>query len=55
VEEEISIQVPGAEILLWPVDDPYGGPPEDYARAVVDIDAHVRRFVDGLRAQVAKR
>jgi protein-tyrosine phosphatase len=50
VEEEISIQAGNVDVLLWPVDDPYGGPPEGYARACAEIESHVRRFVEALRS-----
>lgn len=51
VEEEIAILAGDVPVLLWPVDDPYGGPPEGYARALAEIETHVRDFVDLLRAR----
>jgi protein-tyrosine phosphatase len=51
VEEEIAIQAGDLPVLLWPVDDPYGGPPEGYARAFSEIESRVRVFVDELRAR----
>ena len=55
VEEEIAIQVGNLPVVLWAVDDPYGGPAEGYRRALHEIDAHVRRFVDELRERHAVR
>jgi protein-tyrosine-phosphatase len=55
VEEEIAIQVGEVPVVLWPVDDPYGGPPQEYRRALQEIDTHVRHFVDGLRERRAVR
>lgn len=47
VEEEIGILAgDDLPVLLWPVDDPYGGPEAGYARALDEIEAHVRRFVE---------
>jgi low molecular weight protein-tyrosine phosphatase len=53
VEEEIGIQVGEVAVELWPVDDPYGGPPEGYRRAFEEIEAHVNRFVGELRERSA--
>jgi protein-tyrosine-phosphatase len=51
VEAEIAILAGDVPMTVWPVDDPYGGPPEGYERAADEIAAHVKRFVDTLRAQ----
>ncbi|MFQ5601623.1 MAG: low molecular weight protein-tyrosine-phosphatase [Candidatus Krumholzibacteriia bacterium] len=47
VEEEILI-LSGDDIpiVLWAVDDPYGGPDEGYERAFEEIRSLVRRYVD---------
>jgi protein-tyrosine phosphatase len=49
VEEEIAIQAGELPVELWPVDDPYGGPPAGYRRAFDEIELHVDRFVHELR------
>jgi protein-tyrosine phosphatase len=54
VEEEIAILAGDVPVELWPVDDPYQGPDEGYARAYDEIAAHVRRFV-GERARARAR
>lgn len=45
VEEEIYILAGEVPVLLWTVDDPYGGPEAGYRRAFREIEARVRRFV----------
>lgn len=46
VEEEILILTRDrVEVELWPVDDPYGGPEEGYARAFEEIRGRVRDWV----------
>ena len=45
VEEEIAILAGDIPILLWPIDDPYGGPDEGYVQAWVEIEKHVKRYV----------
>jgi len=55
VEEEISILAGDLPIVLWPVDDPYGGPEEGYSRALAAIEAHVQRFVTGLASETRAR
>lgn len=54
VEEEIGIQAGEVPVVLWPVDDPYGGPPDGYRRAFAEIAAHVDRFVGELRERSAR-
>ena len=49
VEEEIRILAGEVDIVLWPVDDPYGGPASGYAHAFTEIEAHVRALVHALR------
>lgn len=49
VEEEIAILAGDLPVILWPVDDPYGGPPAGYTRALMEIEAHVGPFVEELR------
>lgn len=48
VEEEIAIVAGDVPVILWPVDDPYGGPAAGYARAFQEIATHVERFVASL-------
>jgi protein-tyrosine phosphatase len=55
VEEEIAIQAGDVPVLLWPVDDPYGGPEEGYERALQEIETHVRQFVSERQGRPAKR
>jgi protein-tyrosine phosphatase len=55
VEAEIAILAGDLQVVLWAVDDPYGGPPEAYQRAAEEIAAHVEQFVDELRARSAVR
>ena len=45
VEEEIYILAGEVPVVLWTVDDPYGGPEPGYRRAFSEIEARVRRFV----------
>jgi len=49
VEEEIAILAGPIEVILWPVDDPYGGPSEGYSRALTEIEVFVDTFVKELR------
>jgi len=51
VEAEIGILAGDVAVVIWPVDDPYGGTREGYRRAADEIAVHVRRFVDSLRAE----
>ena len=55
VEEEIAILAGDVEVVLWPVDDPYGGADEDYRRAFADVEAHVERYVEELRSRTPAR
>lgn len=55
VEEEISILAGDVEVVLWPVDDPYGGSDDDYRRAFADLEGHVERYVGELRSRTAAR
>jgi protein-tyrosine phosphatase len=51
VEEEIAILAGNLDVVLWPVDDPYGGPSEGYRRALEEIEVHVAALVDDLRSR----
>ncbi len=53
VEEEIAILAGDVGIILWPVDDPYGGSRRSYERAFADIETHVGAFVAELRSRAA--
>lgn len=53
VEEEIGILAGDVEVVLWPVDDPYGGPEAGYEQAFRTIEAHVRDFVHACRTRTA--
>lgn len=53
VEEEILILTrDSVQVELWPVDDPYGGPPEGYVLAYDQCAAYVSRFLETLAARV---
>jgi protein-tyrosine-phosphatase len=45
VEEEIYILAGELPVVLWTIDDPYGGPEAGYRRAFSEIEAKVGRFV----------
>ncbi len=49
VEEEIAILAGDLPVILWPVDDPYGGPPTGYGRALEEIESRVGPFVAQLQ------
>lgn len=55
VEEEISILAGDLDVLLWPVDDPFGGPDPGYARAYEEIDQLADEFVQSLPKKPSRR
>ena len=55
VEEEIAILAGDLEVLLWPVDDPYGGSDADYRRAFTAIEGLVEDYVTELRTRTTAR
>jgi protein-tyrosine-phosphatase len=55
VEEEIAILAGDLPVLLWAVDDPYGGSATDYRRAFDEIAARVDRYVATLQAGEPQR
>lgn len=55
VEEEISILAGDVDVLLWAVDDPYGGSDADYRRAFTAIEAFVEGYVTDLRTRTTAR
>ena len=55
VEEEIAILAGDVDVLLWAVDDPYGGSEADYPQAFVAVEAYGEASAAGLKARAGAR
>lgn len=55
VEEEISILAGDVDVVLWAVDDPYGGSEADYQQAFAAVETYVEAYAAGLKARAAAR
>ncbi len=55
VEEEIRILAGDVDVLLWPVDDPFGGPDAGYVRTYEEIEHLVNEFLETLPKPRSRR